>query len=108
MKKLLDNSSLNSSQLDTAFNFLGSRSLDTSFLSTIDKSCCIIFKMQLLGVTLNMSCSKNLQENVHGNFSKATCKFQIPTFYPTVKKMFTILAISFLSDNVNVFTSYKP
>ena len=34
-------------------------------LSTIDKSCCIVFKKQVVTGTQKISCSENSQRNVH-------------------------------------------
>ena len=51
---------------DTAHKARGPRSLYESLLSTINKSCYIAFKNQVLTVIQNISHSGNSQENVHG------------------------------------------
>ena len=40
------------------------------------------------------------------NFSKATITI-IKAYYLALKEMFSILALSFLSKNMSVFTTYK-
>ena len=65
--KLLDNSSLTfvDSEYDTAcWTQVCSRSLDASYLPTIDKSF-VVFRKKVLAVAQKISCSKNSQENVY-------------------------------------------
>ena len=71
------------------------------FLPTIEKSCCIVLKKQVLAESHRKLCRG---EN---NFSNATCS-KPKTYYPVIKEIPAVLAPSFLSGNVNVLTSGKP
>ena len=76
------------------------------FLSTIDKSCCKIFKKQ---GSLLLKTSAGLKTHrktcmVKFNFSKTT---SFKRKASAMKEMFDILTISFLLINVTVFTSCK-
>ena len=50
--------------------------------------------------------SAALETQFKCNFSKATST-RPKTYYPAIKEMFLILALSFLSDNVTVFTYFN-